>query len=93
MWEQVKIGIALFKNDHTNVHYDSWSGRPSIVNAEQREKINDNDDFYLFPHVKTWLAKQHFDDDEEQYACARARLKCQAVKFFADGFNKIEQEN
>ncbi|GBM28762.1 hypothetical protein AVEN_177978-1 [Araneus ventricosus] len=46
-------------------------------------------DFHLFPHMKTWLATQLFDDDEELHAGFRASLKSQAVKIYYDGINKL----
>ncbi|GBM85531.1 hypothetical protein AVEN_53131-1 [Araneus ventricosus] len=46
-------------------------------------------DFHLFPHMKTWLATQRFDDDEELHVGVRAWLKFQAATFYDDGINKL----
>ncbi|GBM09436.1 hypothetical protein AVEN_141368-1 [Araneus ventricosus] len=40
-------------------------------------------DFHLFPHMKTWLATQLFDDD------VRAWLKSQTPTLYDDGINKL----
>ncbi|GBM01567.1 hypothetical protein AVEN_59996-1 [Araneus ventricosus] len=46
-------------------------------------------DFQLLPHVKTWLATQGFEDDEELHASVRAWLKSQAAKIYDDGVKKL----
>jgi len=45
-------------------------------------------DYHLFPNMKTWLAKQRFDDDAELQAGVNEWLKSQAAKFYGDGINK-----
>ena len=45
-------------------------------------------DFHLFPRMKTWLATQRFDEDEE----LRARsewLRSQAADFYDEGSSKL----
>ncbi|GBL84588.1 hypothetical protein AVEN_191058-1 [Araneus ventricosus] len=46
-------------------------------------------DYYLFPHMKTWLTTQRFDDDEELHAGVSAWLKSQAAAFYDDGITKL----
>ncbi|GBM71170.1 hypothetical protein AVEN_193850-1 [Araneus ventricosus] len=46
-------------------------------------------DFHLLLHMKTWLATQHFGDDEELSAGVRAWLKSQVAKFYDDGIKKL----
>ncbi|GBM64719.1 hypothetical protein AVEN_205919-1 [Araneus ventricosus] len=41
-------------------------------------------DFPLFPHMKTWLATQCFDNDDELHAGVRVWLNPQAETFYDD---------
>ncbi|GBL84280.1 hypothetical protein AVEN_118663-1 [Araneus ventricosus] len=45
--------------------------------------------FHLFLHMKTWLATQCFDDDEELHAGVLGWLKSQGAIFYDDGINKL----
>jgi len=46
-------------------------------------------DYHLFPNMKTWLAKQRFDDDAELQAGVNECLKSQATTFYDDRINKL----
>lgn len=65
------------------------SGWPSIVNAELWVKIHDNDDFHLFPHTKTWLATQDFDDDEKLHPSVPYMVEVSGGKIHANGINTL----
>jgi len=46
-------------------------------------------DFHLFPAMKTWLATQRFDTDEELHSGVNQWLKSQAADFYREGIEKL----
>lgn len=46
-------------------------------------------DFQLFLRMKTWLASQRFDDDEELRECVTELLRSQAANFCDEGISKL----
>jgi len=46
-------------------------------------------DYHLVPNMKTWLAKQRFEDDGELQAGVNEWLKSQAATFYDDRINKL----
>lgn len=46
-------------------------------------------DFHLFPRMKTWLATQSFDDDEELRVRVTKWLRSQAADFYDEGISKL----
>lgn len=46
-------------------------------------------DFHLFPKMKTWLATQRFDDDEELRAGVTEWLRSPAAEFYDEGISKL----
>lgn len=46
-------------------------------------------DYHLFPAMKTWLARQRFDDDAELREGVTTWLKSQAAEFYDTGISKL----
>jgi hypothetical protein len=45
-------------------------------------------DYYLFTYLKTWLASQRFNNNEQLMKCVKTWLNSQAADFFDTGRQK-----
>ena len=91
--------VRAFKDGRTNVHDEERSGRPSVVNEDLVQKVDEKvrenrpdlapSDYHLFLHLKKHLGGQRLQDDNEVKTFVIQWLRSQAAEFYEEGIQKL----